>query len=516
MLTIGGYSYARMPQGTAVTASRPVQVLLHLSAHRSLGLGLAACGLMMLTWAWSGLRRFAADEETGVSAVRAAVAAWCPPLLIAPPLFSGDGWSYVATGYLTGRGLSPYVWTPSVLALPLRSGVNSRWIDTPSPYGPLALGWGGIASQATSNPWLLLFAYRLFAILGVVLLAWSATRLAHRSGVPEGTASWLAVANPFVLAHGVGGLHNDVVVAGLGAAALAVSQRGAWRLGAVLAGAAAAVKIPGGLVAVGVVLLSVDAGAGYLDRIRRSVQVASLAGAIVIGLGMLSGVGAGWIPALTIPGSVPSRLSPTSDVATVLSEVLRVTGTDRLLGNGSVLSIVQDAGIGVVLAIALALLIGRRDRGDVASLRAVAGLMLLATMLSPVVHYWYGLWCLPLLACVALADPLRGALVGGVTALGLVALVDPSLHLGWITTTALVVIVLGPVLGYAAAVFAQGRQPRFPGSRDGVPGRWRPLDVRPWLRPRPSPSDRSPADVAVWGQRNAPRERAPPRMRRTG
>ena len=141
--------------------------------------------------------------------------AWAAPLFLGTPLFSGDGWSYVATGYLTGHGQSPYVVTPEVLPPLLRSGVSPRWIDTPSPYGALPLEWGALFSQMTHNPWLLLLAYRVFALIGLAVVAWAVPRLARRGGHDPVDASALVVASPFVLAHGIGGLHNDLPMVGL-------------------------------------------------------------------------------------------------------------------------------------------------------------------------------------------------------------------------------------------------------------------------------------------------------------
>ena len=83
--------------------------------HLAWGLALSAAGLALLTWAWWDLRGAVRREPAGLSRVRRAAAVWAAPLLLAPPLFSNDGWSYVATGVLTGQGRSPYAWTPAAL-----------------------------------------------------------------------------------------------------------------------------------------------------------------------------------------------------------------------------------------------------------------------------------------------------------------------------------------------------------------------------------------------------------------
>lgn len=66
-------------------------------------------------------------------------AAWTAPLIIAPPLYSRDVYSYLAQGAVALRGFDPYSRGAAVLDLPLRGNVAGLWQETPSPYGPLFL-----------------------------------------------------------------------------------------------------------------------------------------------------------------------------------------------------------------------------------------------------------------------------------------------------------------------------------------------------------------------------------------
>ncbi|MCW2787130.1 MAG: hypothetical protein JWP74_3647 [Marmoricola sp.] len=465
LITIGGFCYAHLSHPSWVDSS-PLAELRESTLRVDLGLALGAAGLLLLTWAWWGLRAFAHDDATGVTSVRIALGCWSVPLLIAPPLFSGDGWSYVATGYLTGHGFSPYVWTPDSLPVALRSGVNGRWLHTVSPYGPLAQGWGGLAAQVTSNPWALLVAYRVFALVGIALLAWATPRLAVRAGLHPGDASWLVLASPFVIAHGIGGLHNDIVVAGLGLAALAATTRDRWVWGAVLAGAAAAVKVPGGMIAIGVVLLSLQVDAKRTARLGRAVGVAAVAAATVLGLGVVTGVGSGWISALSVPTSVPSQLSLTYNVGTELRKLVAVLHLSLVVPDGmTIVSLVQAAGVILLAAGALWLVLYGRNHDDGVSLAAVAALMFAATMLSPVTHYWYFLWCLPLVACARVSVAVRRTLIAGVAVLGLTALADPSLHVAWLSTTSGIAVVCVPVLVFFGSRGWKAQEALEPASR---------------------------------------------------
>ncbi|MCP5899026.1 hypothetical protein NL320_26705, partial [Klebsiella pneumoniae] len=86
---------------------------------------------------------------------------------------------------------------------------------------------------------------------------------------------------------------------------------GRWVLAATLGGAAAAVKVPGGLVCLAVVLVSLPATAHLADRVRRAAQVAGVATATLLLSGVVTGLGLGWVHALGVPGVVRTPLSLT-------------------------------------------------------------------------------------------------------------------------------------------------------------------------------------------------------------
>src|SRR3546814_15957814 len=85
---------------------------------------------------------------------------------LAPPLFSRDGWSYAAQGMLTTLGVSPYDHGPATLRGPIVNAVDPRWMDTPTPYGPLPLILGALAARPTSNPWVLVLFSRARTSVG--------------------------------------------------------------------------------------------------------------------------------------------------------------------------------------------------------------------------------------------------------------------------------------------------------------------------------------------------------------
>jgi alpha-1,6-mannosyltransferase len=276
-------------------------------------------------------------------------------------------------------------------------------------------------------------------------------RLAERAGRDPASASALVLASPLVLAHGIGGMHNDLVMAGLMLVALVVTRRDHWLLGATLAGAAAAVKLPGGLIAVGVVLLSLGPAAGLLARFRRTAAVGAVSAGTLLLSGILPGLGVGWLQGLAVPIGTRSRLAPTVDAGHLLSDVLYVFGAagTALVHQIHPVILAKDVGMVVLLGVIAWALLRRRLGTEGSALAGAALVLLAATLLSPVVHYWYFLWCLPLLACVPLSRAGLAALGVGLTALGLTAIADPSLHLAWLSRSGDFAVLLLPPLAWA-------------------------------------------------------------------
>ncbi|KRA30862.1 hypothetical protein ASD81_15240 [Nocardioides sp. Root614] len=465
LVLLGGLVTATLPPSTPVLDVGPLDLLRGLEVGRMAGLVVVLAGLGILAHAWLRLCRTVAvgDRETmdpaeGVALVRFATAAWCAPLVLAPPLFSRDGWSYAAQGMLARVGLSPYDWGPGALAPaefipwpwitgpPIVQAVDPLWWDTATPYGPVPVFLGAIAAGTTGNPWMLVIAHRCIALVGLALLAWAVPRLAGWTGANPAIASALVLVSPLMMANGVAGLHNDLLMVGLMATALVVAVERGWVWGAMLAGVAAGVKVPGGLVAVGIVIVSLPAGAALLPRVRRLGAVAAVSVGTLVGLGVVTGLGAGWLRALTVPGEVNTPLSATTLVGGVLDwGALHLgLGTDPAMFR----DLVRALGLLVALGVGAWVVL----RGPTGSRPAALGAVALTTaafvLLSPVVHLWYFLMLPPFLATQRLPRHATGALVAVSLLLGLVAPLDSSLHGAYyaIVIGAMTVALLMPVL----------------------------------------------------------------------
>ena len=70
---------------------------------------------------------------------------WVLPLLLAPPMYSRDVYSYLAQSEIALLGLDPYRVGPATglgLDHVFTLSVPNMWRETPAPYGPLFL-WIG-------------------------------------------------------------------------------------------------------------------------------------------------------------------------------------------------------------------------------------------------------------------------------------------------------------------------------------------------------------------------------------
>ncbi len=188
---------------------------------------MAFAGTILVGFAWLMLSQFTVYRVTGRFVHRSmsmrdfhrVFTLWTIPLALAPPLYSKDVYSYLAQSEITSLGLDPYEVGP-VTGLGVDHvytlSVPTIWRETPAPYGPLFLWAGqGINYVANGQIPIAIALHRILALVGVALIVWALPRLASRCGVDPVAALWLGAANPLVLLHLVGGIHNDGLMIGL-------------------------------------------------------------------------------------------------------------------------------------------------------------------------------------------------------------------------------------------------------------------------------------------------------------
>ena len=133
-------------------------------------------------------------------------------LLLAPPLFSTDIFSYYFYARMGALyGMNPYLVGPHALGLdPLIGLVGAKWAYTPSVYGPLFTAISYLFSHFSVAATAL--AYRTIAVvssLGTVALVWHCARI---RGMNQTRAVALVGLNPLTIVFGVGGGHNDLLM----------------------------------------------------------------------------------------------------------------------------------------------------------------------------------------------------------------------------------------------------------------------------------------------------------------
>src|SRR6201995_487206 len=413
--------------------------LLNLPSRiQTVSLTMTTTGAVMMALAWLMLGRFALGERRMTrSQLDRTLLLWVLPLLIAPPMYSRDVYSYLAQSEIAINGLDPYKVGPATglgLDHVFTLSVPTMWRETPAPHGPLFLWIGrGISSLTGENIVAAVLCHRLVVLLGVGLIVWATPRLARRCGVAEVSALWLGAANPLLIMHLVAGIHNEAPMLGLMLAGTEFALRGIdsarplvprpwpglrthwpdWApLGMLLAGAilltlSSQIKLPS-LLALGFVAMALAWrwGANLRAFFLAGGLMAALALAVMAAVGWASRLGFGWIYTLGTANVVRSWMSPPTLIALGTGQV------GILLGLGdhttAILSLTRGIGVLIIAVMVGWLLIGvLRGR-----LHPVGGLGVAlggTVLLFPVVQPWYLLWAIIPLAAWATRPSFRVA-----------------------------------------------------------------------------------------------------------
>jgi alpha-1,6-mannosyltransferase len=393
-----------------------------------LAVGTVYLGFGMMVWAWVKLGRHILAHRVGVRAALVCATAWTVPMLISPPLFTRDVYSYLAQGSEALRGIDPYKFGPRVLTGPVADNVHYFWQNTPSPYGPLFVGLAkGVYLVAGENVWLGLLLMRLALLAGWPLLLWAMPRLTAWLGGRLPVALWLTVASPMWTIHLVGGPHNDLLMVGLMAAGTALVLQRRHAGGIALVTAATAIKATAGIALP--FLIWVWAAHGTGSPRRRFARAAGGGVAVfVVVFGVLTvaaKVNLGWIPALSAPTAIVNWLSVPTAAGQLTHGIasLFVTVGDRWF-------VLVTRGLGIAAAVLVLLRqwwLARHGGPDAVRRAAIA--LVAVAVLSPAILPWYLTWSLVLAA--GLPWHRRGLLLaaGGSTWLVLVAYPDGEIAL---------------------------------------------------------------------------------------
>lgn len=464
-------------------------------------------GVAVLVGSWWRLCQHGHSGKITPGHVGVVVGCWAVPVLFGPPILSLDVYSYVAQGAMLAGGFDPYASGPAVLGdHPALLSVDPIWRFSPSPYGPVALGYFRLVTTLANGDVLsAVFLHRAVAAASVVVVAVCVTRMTSSHQRPWALAA--AVGSPIVLLQLVGAVHLEALLLALVALGLVAVSRGRTVIGLVLVTAAALVKWPAALVVVAVVVwrcvTAADAagpgpGAAVpngrsahgrlahvglahvgltrvgltrfgLTRIRHGAVVAgrdlAVVAVTVIGLSSLVPHGFGWLAAVRTPTAGLTLYAPTTGLAALLSAMAGMREAEVRFED--LLAVTRAVGVVTAAGIFAWLLTTVRSR----SVQAVAGMALLSlAVLGPVLYPWYLTWGTVLLAMAGNA-PRR--LLGAVTAVGsFLALPHCELLFAnypevapWLARQGPVILVVALLCAVAVAVAMRRRLPdaRQPG-----------------------------------------------------
>lgn len=284
---------------------------------------LFSTGLVCMVLAWVLLgRRIVAIEETSdpsrTRQVRGTLVAWCVPLLAAAPILSRDVYSYLMQGAMVRDGFDPYTEGAAVNPGAYLLEVSHDWRNTTTPYGPLHLWIGeGVTTAVGDNVAAGIAIYKLVSVIGFVAIAFAIERIARQLGGDPALALWLGVANPVMVFHMVGGMHNESVMVGLVSLGLLACLRRHFFLGVALIAVAVSLKATAAIALPFVVWMATYHFTGAPASWRRRLAVFATVGfsglvetvAVVWAVTWASGSSWGWLSEITGNSKVINPLS---------------------------------------------------------------------------------------------------------------------------------------------------------------------------------------------------------------
>jgi hypothetical protein len=354
-------------------------------------------GLLLLMRVWLRLAEVM-KLHAGVALKRLwwILALWSVPMIVAPPLFSRDVFSYAAQGEMTSYHISPYLYGPSTLGGgPFVPPVDQLWGNSPAPYGPFFLFLDGLIDKLAQHHVLFtVLGLRLLEVIAVAMIGYGVAILAKGLGRDPGEAFVLSAMNPLVLLTLIGGAHNDAIMAGflVVGLGLAVQRHPVWAL--FFCSVATAIKAPAAMGLAFVAWNWLGPKATLRQKVRPFFVGALVAGATLGVSTWIAGFGFGWVKNLLSNGTVRSWAAPATALGMALGNLFHAAGLHSV-SITSVLSVTRLLGLLLAGGFSIWLLWHSSNRGWVRSL----GLsLILFVELGPVVQPWYLAWGLVVLA----------------------------------------------------------------------------------------------------------------------
>jgi hypothetical protein len=243
----------------------------------------------------------------------------------------------------------------------------------------------GVVEATGHDPADAVWAFRIVALIGVLLAAVGVVQIARSCGVSDTVALAVGIVNPLVIIYLIGGSHNDALMMGFLTLGVAAALRDKRWLAVILIALATAIKLPAAAALLFVGWHFAGAGAPFRKKVVETAKVVAPAMAIIAGFCLAFGVGIGWITALQNTGKVMDTFSLMTMLGYFASD-----GTNLLVESKTnpevLVTPVRMVGVlisGIVSAVLLA------KMRKVGLPRAIGFSMLVVVVLGPVMWPWY-------------------------------------------------------------------------------------------------------------------------------
>ncbi|NMO03337.1 polyprenol phosphomannose-dependent alpha 1,6 mannosyltransferase MptB [Gordonia sp. TBRC 11910] len=388
---------------------------------------------MVFCWMRVGRRLLAGDDQSRSAVpptlrhMRLAALGWAAPLMVTVPIYSRDVYAYLAQAAVFRAGFNPYTDGPVHYPGPLLDSMAQVWAATTAPYGPAFVALMRGVVQLTGDHVILgVLVVRLVLLPGLLLSLWAIPRLARHFGASPQTGLWLAILNPLILIHVVGGPHVELLMMGVLVAGVTLVVTRRHLTGLVVLGLAVSIKITAGVAIPFVVWIWLahlrddraqsdpDASAVALWRLGWRPVVGVFAATVLIPVAVfafwttVTGLGMGWLNGLSWADRIINWLTVPTLVGHVVTWVAApfvalnlqpVLGVTRLIGEAA-------------LALILVWMWWRGRGGERIAMTSLLWAMFAVLLLEPSSLPWYYTWVLVLAAAVTLPNSARAWIIG--------------------------------------------------------------------------------------------------------
>ncbi|MGO1445413.1 alpha-(1-_6)-mannopyranosyltransferase A [Corynebacterium casei] len=272
-------------------------------------------------------------DESAFATMKKTMWAWILPLLLAAPLSSRDVYSYLMQGAMVRDGFDPYTEGPAVNPGPFLLEVSQDWRNTTTPYGPLHLWIGdGVTRLVGDNVTIGVFVYKLISVLSFAAIAWSIPVIARKLGGDPTLALWLGVANPVMILHLIGGMHNESTMVALVSVGLLTCLHHRYLVGIALIAVAVSLKATAFIAVPFVVWLMMHHFGQRFNKIAAFIVSGAVAVietvAVVALVTWASGTSSGWLSEITGNSKVINPLAGPTVATDTLAPLITTLNED--------------------------------------------------------------------------------------------------------------------------------------------------------------------------------------------